>query len=80
MHCRLCIAAIIVALFAPPVHAQAFPGKTVRFVIPFPVGGSSDASARIVIPPLTERWKQQIIVDPHPGAAGQQTIKGVFLQ
>src|ERR1044071_4522213 len=53
---------------APVVFAQAFPAKTIRFVIPFPVGGSSDANARIIIPPLTERWKQQIIVEPRPGA------------
>ena len=48
--------------------AQAFPAKPVRFVIPFPVGGSSDANARIIMPALIERWKQQIIVDPRPGA------------
>jgi tripartite-type tricarboxylate transporter receptor subunit TctC len=33
------------------------------------VGGSSDANGRIVAPPLTERWKQQVIIDPRPGAA-----------
>jgi tripartite-type tricarboxylate transporter receptor subunit TctC len=38
-------------------------------VIPFAVGGSGDASARIVAPFLTERWKQQVIIDPRPGAA-----------
>lgn len=47
----------------------AFPSKLVRFVIPFAVGGSSDANARIIVPVLTERWKQQIIIDPRPGAA-----------
>lgn len=59
------------ALLAPAErgHAQAFPAKPVRFVIPFPVGGSSDANARVIAPHLTERWKQQIIVDPRPGAA-----------
>src|SRR5215210_866524 len=60
---------ISLALWAPAqTFAQAFPSKAVRFVIPFPVGGSSDANARIIIPPLTERWKQQIIVEPRPGA------------
>ena len=64
-------AAIAAALLAAPHsgYAQAFPGKLVRFVIPFPVGGSSDANARIIGPHLTERWKQQIIVEPRPGAA-----------
>jgi tripartite-type tricarboxylate transporter receptor subunit TctC len=52
----------------PGAQAQAFPAKAIRFVIPFPVGGSSDANARIIMPPLTERWKQQIIVDARPGA------------
>ena len=56
-------------------HAQpaggdsVFPAKLVRIVSPFAVGGSSDAAARIIAPPLTERWKQQVISDPRPGAA-----------
>jgi len=65
---------------AAPGHAQpaagaqqpasaAFPAKMVRFVIPFAVGGSSDANGRIIAPPLSERWKQQIIIEPRPGAA-----------
>ena len=48
---------------------QGFPSKMVRFVIPFAVGGSSDANGRIIAPPLSERWKQQIIIEPRPGAA-----------
>ena len=52
---------------AAPV--QGFPSKMVRFVIPFAVGGSSDANGRIIAPPLSERWKQQIIIEPRPGAA-----------
>ncbi len=51
------------------VSGQAFPAKIVRFVIPFAVGGSSDANGRIIAPPLTERWKQQVIIEPRPGAA-----------
>src|SRR5688500_1899363 len=71
MRSALWATAISTALLATPhaSFAQAFPGKTIRFVIPFPVGGSSDANARIIIPPLVERWKQQILVDPRPGAA-----------
>ncbi len=37
--------------------------------MPFAVGGSSDANGRIIAPPLTERWKQQIIIEPRPGGA-----------
>ena len=70
---RSALRAIVIStgLLAAPhgVFAQAFPSKPIRLVIPFPVGGSSDANARIIIPPLIERWKQQILVDPRPGAA-----------
>src|SRR5688572_26746150 len=65
---RTLVAAALLAAMQG-VLAQAFPGKIVRFVIPFPVGGSSDANARIIGPYLSERWKQQVIVDPRPGAA-----------
>jgi tripartite-type tricarboxylate transporter receptor subunit TctC len=54
---------------APSVFAQAFPGKVVRIVIPFSLGGSNDLTARVLLPHLIERWKQQVIVDPVVGAA-----------
>lgn len=57
------------AVHAQPAGDAAFPSKLVRLVIPFAVGGSADASARIIAPYLTERWKQQVIIDPRPGAA-----------
>ena len=71
MRSALWTTVIVTALLAPAqsVFAQAFPVKMVRMVIPFPVGGSSDANARIIGPYLAERWKQQVIVDPRPGAA-----------
>jgi tripartite-type tricarboxylate transporter receptor subunit TctC len=71
MRSALWTTVIATALLAPAhaVLAQAFPGKMVRLVIPFPVGGSSDANARIIIPFLSERWKQQVIVESRPGAA-----------
>ena len=71
MRSSFCATFMCAALLALPqsAFAQPFPSKTIRFVIPFPVGGSSDANARIIMPPLMERWKQQILVDPRPGAA-----------
>ena len=51
-------------------HAQNYPVKTVRFVVTYPAGGSSDAMARIMGAPLTDMWGQQVIVDSRPGAAG----------
>lgn len=40
-----------------------------RLVVPFSAGGSTDATARIIAQPLIDRWKQQVLVDPRPGAA-----------
>ena len=63
------VAAVAAALLVADVAlAQAFPGKTVRVIIPFPTGSSTDAQARILGPQLSERWKQQVIVDSRPGA------------
>jgi tripartite-type tricarboxylate transporter receptor subunit TctC len=53
---------------AGSVLAQDFPGKPVRIVIPFSLGGSNDLSARVLLPHLSERWKQQIVIDPRTGA------------
>ena len=68
---KLWIAFLASALLVPvqSVFAQAFPGKVVRIVIPFSLGGSNDLTARVLLPHLIERWKQQVIVDPQVGAA-----------
>ena len=68
---RLWIAFLASALLFPASSAlaQQFPGKLVRIVIPFSLGGSNDLTARVLLPHLMERWKQQVIVDPQVGAA-----------
>ena len=46
---------------------QPYPTKSIRFVIPFPPGGSSDPMARLIGQKLTESWGQQVIADNRPG-------------
>ena len=70
MLCRHWVAFLASSLLFPAgsILAQEFPGKAVRIVIPFSLGGSNDLSARILLPHLSERWKQQVIIDPRTGA------------
>jgi len=48
-------------------HAQTFPSKPVRLVIPFPAGGAMDSIARILAQPLGRAFGQNVIVDNRPG-------------
>jgi tripartite-type tricarboxylate transporter receptor subunit TctC len=57
-------------LASAPVAAQAWPTKPVRFIVPFPPGGSVDPLARMVGVKLGESLGQQFIVENKPGAAG----------
>jgi tripartite-type tricarboxylate transporter receptor subunit TctC len=57
-------------LASPPIAAQAWPTKPVRFIVPFPPGGSVDPLARMVGVKLAASLGQQFIVENRPGAAG----------
>src|SRR5260221_12995439 len=68
---RAAIATLAVLLWAQgPAYAQAYPSRTVRIVIPFPPGGTSDILARTLAQKLTDEWGQQVIAENRPGAAG----------
>src|SRR4051812_42023433 len=46
---------------------QAYPTKPIRFIVPYPPGGSTDPMARFAAMRLSERWNQSIVVDNRPG-------------
>ena len=48
-------------------HAQAFPGKTLRILIPFTAGGTNDILGRLLAPKLSEALGQQVIVENRAG-------------
>ncbi len=64
--------AVVVAagLLAVGAHAQTYPAKPVRMVIPFPPGGGTDILGRLVAQKLTEANKWTIVPDNKAGAGG----------
>ncbi len=66
---RLLLAATL-GLTALGVQAQAFPSRTVRLIVPFPAGGTTDILARQVAAELATKWSVAVIVDNKGGASG----------
>ena len=69
MH-RLALSALALAFTAAalPAHAQSFPTKPVRIIVPYTAGGGTDAVARPLAQRLSEKWGQPVIIENRPGA------------
>ena len=61
------VAALAAAL---PCAAQQYPAKTVRVLVGFAPGGSTDMTARLYAQELNKLWGTQVVVDNRPGASG----------
>ena len=64
------LAALALCLAGAALAQDRFPDKPVRFIVPFPPGGGTDALARILGAKLSEQWGQQVIIDNRAGAQG----------
>jgi tripartite-type tricarboxylate transporter receptor subunit TctC len=64
------VAAVGVAMLSTPIIAQTtaadpapnYPNRSIRTVVPYPAGGTSDILMRLIGQKLTEKWNQQIVI------------------
>jgi len=71
MKMRAVFLAAGVAMCAAVVHAQEYPTKTIRLIVPLSAGAGADIAGRLVAQRMSEHWKQPVIVENRPGAGGQ---------
>lgn len=64
------LATLIVTLAATAAGAQGFPNRSIRIVVPYPAGGTTDAMARALQEPLQKALGQQVLIDNKAGASG----------
>lgn len=72
---------LLASVFSWPLQAaanEAFPGKTVRVIVPYPAGGTVDNVVRLYTERLSKMWGTQVIVDNRPGADGNIGVSEVL--
>lgn len=67
---RYLLLALLAALLPMPTAAQTYPAKTIRIIVPWAPGGSTDVLARLIGIKMSENWGQPAVVENKPGASG----------
>ena len=57
-------------ILASVAQAQPWPAKPVKFIVPFPPGGATDISARMIGQKLSDMWGQSVVIENRGGAGG----------
>jgi tripartite-type tricarboxylate transporter receptor subunit TctC len=65
------------APLARQAHADTYPSRVVRLFVGFPPGGGADLATRIVGNGLSERWRQQVVIENRPGAGARLALDTV---
>src|SRR5215472_357500 len=58
------------ALATAKAHAEDYPARVIKIVVPFPAGGTADVMPRVIAERLSRKWGQTVIVQNHTGAGG----------
>jgi tripartite-type tricarboxylate transporter receptor subunit TctC len=68
------ISALVLSLMAAQatalVHAEDYPARVIKIVVPFPAGGTADVMPRVIAEWLSRKWAQTVIVENRTGAGG----------
>ena len=71
------LTAFATTLLPGAAHAESWPSRAIRLVLPFTPGGSADVVARAIATGLTERLAQPVTIDYRPGASGNVAMEAV---
>lgn len=63
-------AAAFLLLMSVSAHADDWPTKNLRIIVPFPAGGSADTQARVIADELSKKVGRAVIIENKPGAGG----------
>lgn len=79
-----CAAAFVLCLLCfdmlcTPAHAQNYPDRTVKIIVPFPAGGTADAVPRIIAEWLSRKWGQSVIIENRTGAGGNIGAEAAYV-
>ena len=73
----LVLSTAMVVLFSNSAHAQAYPNRPVRIIVPYPAGAGTDIATRLLAKQIGENWGQPIVVENRPGAGAIVGVEAV---